>query len=120
MGVDRQDYLIIGYKMPYDVKMKDGRELSDIVWEDEKYLPFIEGWKDEEYRLIIDGMSGEYIVFGYPLDESDEYGGFNFNVIDIKQLQPRIDTTINTAIVWFSDVDFDFKNPEIFCFSHYH
>lgn len=121
MGVDRKDYLMIGYKMPYDVKFSDGNELANLVYEDEeKYMPFCEGWENEPYRIIIDGMSGKYIVFGYPLDESDEYGGFGFRTIDFNEVESRMQETRNKAIEVFNDIDFDFSKPEIFCFSHYH
>lgn len=61
MGVDRSDYVIYGYKLfVYYFRVK-GIELFD----DNKYMLYIEGWKGEDYLIVYDQMSGEYVVFGY-------------------------------------------------------
>lgn len=100
MSVDRTDYLMIGYKMPYDVKFKDGRSLSQDIWDTGEYLPMVEGWKDEIFSLIPDGMSGNYICFGIVLVRSDIYAGFDFTTIDRKGVGSTIDLVYERRIIY--------------------
>lgn len=118
MGVDKTDYLIVGYKIPYEVKTRDGQEFAQIIWE-EKYMPMTEGHNGEKYSLIIDGMSGEYIVFGIVIQSADEYEGFKFTVIDEKLLTTQLDEVKDRANEIFNDLDFDFSEPKVMLFSHY-
>ena len=119
MSVDRHDYIIIGYKMPYNILTKYNHELADMVREDDNmYLPYYEGWKGESYRIIIDGMSGNYIVFGKVIAESGEYDGFDFP--SVKLNYSDYSEVISKAKEVFIDIDsFDFSNPEILIFSHF-
>jgi hypothetical protein len=73
MGVDRTDYLMYGWKLPYNSEVNNN----------EKYLPNIEGHKNTSLRLIADGMSGEYMVWGLTIEVADEYEGWEFLEIDI-------------------------------------
>lgn len=117
MSVDRTDYIIIGYKMPYDVKFKSGQKLNNLIWEDDKYLPLIEGWVSEDFRLISDGMSCNYIAFGLEIASSDKYLGFEFIEFEINT--GDFDHVRSRAIELFSDFDFDFSQPKALIFSHY-
>lgn len=118
MGVDRRDYVIIGYKLPYDVKTKTGEELIEKIWEDEMYLPMLEGWQNEEFILICDGMSGEYIAFGKEIASADEYEGFDFVEVEIDEADfDRVKIKANTI---FPDIDYDFTLPKILIFTYYH
>ena len=117
MGVDRNDYIVIGYKMPYDVKFKNGELLCEDIWDDEKYIPMIEGWKDEEFTIISDGMSGKYIAFGKMIDSSDEYQGFDFIELNIDQAD--FDKVKQRAKEIFPELEFDFETPKTLIFSHY-
>lgn len=51
MGVDRTDYIIYGWKLPYGLKNSDGNEID--FFED-KYLPYVEGHKGIQYTIIVD------------------------------------------------------------------
>ena len=77
MGVDRSDYIVYGWKLPYDIKDKDGNVI-DI--HDDKLLPYIEGdSKVSPYRIIADGMTGDYVVFGAIIsDACDDWEGWDF------------------------------------------
>lgn len=115
MSVDRTDYLILGYMMPYNLKTRKDEEID--LWDD-KYLPYLEGWKDEKYRLIRDGMGGQYNVFGLVLNQSDDYGGFDFIEIEHPS-DPGEYYLHQKALELFPDVDFDFSEPKLILFSHY-
>jgi hypothetical protein len=58
MGVECTTYLMMGIKLPYSVM--DEYKINN----DDLYLPYIEGHENIKYTLIIDGMNGEYVVFG--------------------------------------------------------
>lgn len=118
MGVDRRDYVIIGYKLPYDVKTKTGEKLIGKIWEDEKYLPMIEGWQNEEFTIVADGMSGNYIAFGKEISSTDEYEGFDFVEIEIDEAD--FDMVKIRANIVFPDIDYNFTSPKILIFTHYH
>jgi len=118
MGVDRNDYVIVGYKIPYMTKKKDGEYLSqDIYDNDDKYLQYIEGWVDEPFRIIIDGMSGNYIAFGKEIANADEYEGFDF--LELNVSDDDFNLVKDKATNLFNDVDFDFSTPKLLVFSHY-
>lgn len=117
MSVDRNDYIIIGYKLPFGVKNKSGQELNNLIWDDDKYLPLIEGWVSEDFRLISDGMSCNYIAFGLEIASSDEYRGFEFTELEINK--DDFDRVRSRAIELFSDFEFDFSQPKALIFSHY-
>lgn len=117
MSVDRTDYIIIGYKMPYGVKLKSGEMLNNLIWDDEKYLPFVEGWINEDFRIVSDGMSGNYIAFGLEISSSDEYRGFDFIELEINTND--FDRVRSRANELFPDLEFDFSQPKALIFSHY-
>lgn len=108
MGVDRTDYIMLGWKLSYEKYDRD-------FYEDESLLPYIEEWEEIKYRLIIDGMSGEYIVFGYELMRGgDEWAGWefeeiNFDEIDIEKLKLECKRI-------FGDI---LEEPKLFIFSHF-
>jgi hypothetical protein len=82
MGVSRTDYIVYGWKLPSDIKDKDGKVID--FW-DEKFLPYIEGHLGVKYIFISDGMCGDYCVFGKKLNvqRDDEYEDTNFKELDI-------------------------------------
>ncbi len=77
MGVDRNDYLIYGWKLPYEIK-NDKDDVLDL-WDD-KYSPHMDGSEENELRIVSDGMSGKWTVVGIVLASSDEYSGFEFRI----------------------------------------
>ena len=83
MSIDRTDYIIYGYKLPYMLKNANGK--IDL-WAD-RFLPMIEGHEGEDFALISDGMNGEYNVFGLRIDSSGgNYSGWEFVLLDFKNL----------------------------------
>jgi hypothetical protein len=93
MSIDATTYLMFGVKLPYSII-----EEYKVYDNDDKYLPYIEGHKDIKYALIIDGMSGEYVVFGKVLNKLDS------NVDDFY--------IMNEEIVKEKNNDFDFEDYE--------
>lgn len=116
MGVDRSDYIIVGYKLPYDLKDKNGQKLSDLVWDDE-FTPLTEGWQNEPFRVVVDGMTGNYIAFGKEILNADEPDGFDFQEISIDDIS--FTEVSNRANELFVNFDYDFSKPKILIFSHY-
>jgi hypothetical protein len=114
MGVDRSDYLIYGYKMPADYLESKGVEL----FEDNKYLPYIEGWKDEDCAIVRDQMMGKYDVFGFSIAYA------NSNGFEFIELPPGgWPVTADQVKAKFKEV-FGFSTdelgePKVLLFSHY-
>lgn len=114
MGVDKTDYVIVGYRLPYDLADKNG---DKIQWYDDKFLRYVEGWKDEPHALIVDGMSGEYAVFGQVLASGDDSSGFEFTEIDLSK---RDDSAVMQKFyLLFKDYINEFERPKLFAFSHF-
>lgn len=112
MSIDRTDYIVYGWKLPYDMKDSKGQEID--FW-DEKFIPMIEGHKGEEYSLIIDQMMGEYIVFGKVIAEDDEGWNFTYltNIVqDSEKLMNKYREVFN--------VSGRISEPYLFIFTHYH
>jgi len=68
MGVDRTDYLVVGWKLK--------KELYDDLPEDAAMCD----------NLIYDGMTGEYLVFGKIIATANEPEGFDFTEIKPESL----------------------------------
>ena len=49
MAINKTDYIIYGWKLPYMVKDMNGEELD--LWDD-KFLPYIEGHKNIQYSIF--------------------------------------------------------------------
>jgi len=113
MGVDRSDYIIYGWKLPYKILDNEGKEI-DLY--DEKFESMMCGFEGEDYALICDGMCGSYNVFGLNVQSSDEeYEGWDFVDIDIKKFDD------DKIITKFIEV-FGFEpqtEPKLFIFSHF-
>lgn len=119
MGVDRKDYVIVGYKMPYKIHHQTTGERLN-VWDDEKFLPMIEGHQGEQFSLIVDGMSGEYMVFGKELAESDEYTGFEFNELSLDDVDFKaIENRFMELFGEYLPPTFQL-HPKVLVFTHYH
>lgn len=72
MGIDRRDYIVHGWRLPYD---------KDVVRND-KYLPMIEGHINEKFSIIPDYMCGSFTVFGERLASGgDENEGWGFELV---------------------------------------
>jgi hypothetical protein len=120
MGVDRTDYIIVGYKMnPEELKEKGIN-----TWDD-KYLPFIEGHPGVPYALINDGMSGEYAVFGKVIQRAEEWEGFKFQEItaaDFATVSSFEAVALADKVVELFGAVYTHDNipkPSMFVFSHF-
>ena len=114
MGVDRRDYVIYGYKMPYDYLESKGLN----IWEDQKYLPFIEEWKKEDYSIIYDQMCAGYIVFGMRIAYADQKG-FEFVELPISGWPNQSDLIKDKFKEIFGISAADFGEPKVLLFTHY-
>ncbi len=112
MGVDRNDYLIYGWKLPYKLKNTNGEKID--LWND-KYLPYIEGHKGIKHSLIIDGMSGQYVVFGQKISSADQYEGWNFINLDLSNLDSE---SVKTKFKELFVIEL-IEEPKLLIFSHY-
>jgi len=114
MSVDRTDYIVYGWKLPYEMKNSKGEKID--FWDD-KYLSMIEGHPDEIYSLIIDGMMGEYIVFGIVIKQDEDGNGWNFIHLKNPMFDPN---ELKESYREVFDVEGEVADPYLFIFSHYH
>lgn len=119
MGVDRTDYIIYGWKLPYDLKNSNDEKID--LWED-KFRSMIEGHKGEEFILISDGMCGKYNVFGLRINHcGDEDGnGWDFINLDFKNLDLN-DEKVKLKYREIFDLEENepIEEPYLFIFSHF-
>jgi len=110
MSVDRTDYIVYGWKLPFDIK-NEKNEIIDL-WDD-KYRSMIEGHPGEEFTIIRDGMCAEYTVFGLSIDQT--YDEWDFVELDIKKYDPK-----KLKNKYKEMFDNDCKTePYLFIFSHF-
>ena len=109
MGVDRTDYIIYGYKLPYNIK--------NLL--DDKFLPMIEGHEGEEFIIVTDGMCGQYNVFGILIESGgDTYEGWDFVPLDFKNLDAeKVKSKYREIFELKEDEQID--EPYLFIFSHF-
>ncbi len=113
MGIDRTDYIMYGWKLPYDLRNKRGEKIDTYS---EKLLPYIEGHKGIEYSLV-EGMSCEYKAFGKVIEQGgDKYEGWDFVKLDFKNLDP---VEVKDKFKELFDID-EIEDPTLFIFSNYH
>jgi hypothetical protein len=114
MSVNRTDYIVYGWKLPYELKDSKGDKID--LWDD-KYLPMIEGHKGEKYSIIIDGMMGDYVVFGMIIDYAYSDEGWSFIHLKNPTLDPN---ELKDKYRKVFDVEGEVANPYLFIFSHFH
>ena len=115
MGVDRTDYIVYGYKLPYELKNENGK--IDL-WDD-KFLPMIEGHQGEEFTLVSDGMCGQYNVFGIRIESGgDKYEGWDFVHLDFKNLDAEKVKSKYREVFELKE-DEPIAEPYLFIFSHF-
>lgn len=114
MSVDRTDYIIYGWKMPYENMGSDGKEL--VFYDGPKYRSMTEGHKGEDFSLIVDGMSGEYTVFGFNLSHGgDKYEGWDFVQLDFSKVDvARVKERFKEVFEKEPETE-----PTLFIFSHF-
>ena len=113
MSVDRTDFIIYGWKLPYELKNENG----DIDLWDDKFLPFIKGHKGVEYSLISDGMCGNYTVFGKLLGQAtDDSDGWGFINLDLSAINSE---EVKSKYKELFEIDIIPSEPYLFIFSHF-
>lgn len=113
MGVDRTDFIMYGWKMPYKLYNKNGEKIN---LHDEKFESMICGFPGEEFTFISDGMCGEYNVFGYSVNiGGDKYEGWGYTEINVKTFddQKLIDKYVELFYAQPA------TEPKLFIFSHF-
>lgn len=83
MGIHRNDYIIYGYRLPINIKGKDGNKID--LWADE-FLPYIEGHQGVEFSIINHLQDNTSFAFGQNLGHMYEHGEWDFHMIDFKSL----------------------------------
>lgn len=113
MGVDRTDFIMYGWKMPYKLYDQSGNQID---LHDEKFESMICGFPDEDFTLVTDGMCGNYNVFGYSLlIGGDKYEGWEYTEINIKSFDNE--KLINKYVELFGSQPE--TEPKLFIFSHF-
>jgi hypothetical protein len=113
MGVDRSDYMIYGYKLPENYPESKGIE----IFEDEKFLRYIEGWKGEDYSIVHDQMRGKYVVFGYCITYASS-AGFDFIELPLEwPVKPEQVKAKFNEVFGFSPEELG--EPKVLLFTHY-
>jgi hypothetical protein len=113
MGVDREDYIIYGYKFPAYID-KDGKKW---YWDDEKYEEYSDA-DEGEMIFIVDGMNGEYAVFGKLIQKADEFEGLSMEVLEEPETDEQ-EKLINLAEELFGEHT-TIGAPSYIVFTHWH
>ena len=112
MSVDRSDYIIYGWKLPYELKDTKGENID--LWDD-KFLPMIEGHPGEKFTLIIDGMCGKYNAFGLSVAQSNE--DWEFEKLNFEDISSKKEQVKNKYKELFgTEIE---EDPYLFIFSHF-
>jgi hypothetical protein len=114
MGVDRIDYIVYGWKLPYKIEGKNGKIN---IWDD-KFLPLIEGRQGEKHFICVDGMCGKYVVFGILIDSSDDYEGWTFQELNIHTIENNFDNELKNRYIDLFESEPQ-SNPKLLIFSHF-
>lgn len=113
MSAYRSDYIVYGWKLPFDIKDSNGESID--LWDD-RFLPMIEGHEGEEFCLVRDSMCGEYTVFGLQVKSGgDDEKGWDFEELNFHDFDE------NKAIQKYTEL-FEgepTEKPKLFIFSDY-
>jgi hypothetical protein len=115
MSIDRTDYIVYGWKLPFEMKNSKGEKLD--LWDD-KYLPMIEGHEGEKYVIIRDQMCGDYMVFGIVLGSAGENNGWNFFPIKGLNVFGQMYEVKDKYREVF-EVEGEVADPYLFIFTHF-
>ena len=116
MGVNRDDYVIFGWKLPDNFKTDDGVDFEEAMADDWEMYDRIMEDCDEEYEFIRDGMNGEYIVFGKVLAYGEEYEGLGFTVVETDNLYiDALKKKVKKVLNYTPDTE-----PKVIAFTHWH
>lgn len=120
MGVDRTSYLLYGFKVEDEDKMKiiDVEHYEDLM-EEEPYSSIFNN-VDSDQTIISDAMCGEYIYIGLKLAEIDEYDDNETVELSIEELT-KLNDKLKKAMKEWPDYLVDlFKDdtPKLYFFIH--
>lgn len=116
MGVDRTDYIVFGWKLPYKMNDPDGKVIDD-VWDIPKYEKLV-GGDDDGFQWVQDGMCGNYSVFGKVIESGgDQWEGWDFVELGITNLDE--DKAIGKYVEYFQVPPGGVGEPKLFLFSHF-
>ncbi len=120
MGVDRTSYLLYGFKVEDEDKMKiiDVEHYEDLM-EEEPYSSIFNN-VDSDQTIISDAMCGEYIYVGLKLAEIDEYDDNETVELSIEELT-KLNDKLKKAMKEWPDYLVDlFKDdtPKLYFFIH--
>lgn len=107
MGITRQDYIIYGWKLPYDSEL-------DIF--SDKFLPYVEGHPGMKYTLVSDDMGGDYQVFGRLIKNADD-DGWGFVDLNSNSCDANLEETKDEYRLLFEKDPI--SDPTLFIFTHY-
>jgi hypothetical protein len=114
MSVDRNDYIILGYELSGTF----ARE-QNIDFDTPKFSHYYHGHPDTIYRIVGDEMSGEYVAFGFLIQQADKWEGFTFQVIEPRMWSSAIAEGVKQKFIEL----FGFLppgEPHVLVFTHWH
>ena len=113
MGVDRSDYIMYGWKLPYEILDNEGNEID--LWDD-KFESVMYQFPDEKFLLVSDGMCGDYNAFGLRVLYCDDDGeGWDFVNLDISSFDSE---KVKSKYVELFGIE-PTTEPTLFIFSHF-
>lgn len=124
MGVSKENFVIFGYKGPYqkfvcqeDVEGEDTSDLEYVLNVPSQYET-----KQDELFILSDGMSGQYSIFGLLVkrfgDERfyyDEDLNIEVSISELQELEKKLKEKMSRLNVDFSNL----SEPKLICISHY-
>lgn len=109
MGLIRTDYIIYGWKLPFNMKDQNGEFLD--FWDD-RFLPYIEGHSDAKYNIVRD-ENGRWMAFGKLIAVGSEW---NFKELKFNNLNK--DEAIEKYCEYLN-TDGPNGDPFVFIFTNY-
>jgi hypothetical protein len=116
MSINRTDYVIIGYKIPHNLRNKMGEPID---WFDDKFLPFVEGRINFPFSIILDHTSGDYAAYGKILARATDDIGFD-GFKEIRFVPEDFDDVRDSFVDLFDDYDIgNVDHPRVLAFSNF-
>ena len=115
MGIDKTDYVMVGYKLN-----EEETKQINAIWTDESILPYIEGRPGYDCSLIFD-MNGDNMVFGKVLIRFNSYNDeTNFRGVDVTGIKYDMEDVQSTFNQVFAQLNINRKElPTIVAFSNF-
>lgn len=113
MGIQRTDYIIIGYVFPTTLRHKKTSKVFDIYAR--VNLPHLEGHEGVECLLLVDHEFYN-IIFGKVLAKSDSQTGFVLSELLLSHDSQKIKEECQLI---FGDYVQDIGDPHLYTYSHF-